>query len=193
MARITVLRLALRVLIFFHEDAINPSKTLPEQTRKGPYAIDQEPQLADCVRPFREITLLCCMNTVPGFIYGLVTIKGDLLLDRIGTHPLENFFGLLRRILHDCDRFDEFLHAVTRTIIVDDAFEELRHHRNICGLTNIGGVVCKFDDTDAGQAAFDLDSAYDEIQAFVQLLLHGSSQAIDDSPGMTWLRVFDEG
>jgi hypothetical protein len=59
------------------------------------------------------------MNTLIGLIYALGTIGKDLPLDRISTHRLENEFGLLQRILHDCNNFDEFVHAVSRNVVAD--------------------------------------------------------------------------
>jgi hypothetical protein len=29
----------------------------------------------------------------------------DIALDRLSSHPLENFFGFLRRSVHDANRF----------------------------------------------------------------------------------------
>jgi hypothetical protein len=83
------------------------------------------------------------MSTIIGVIYALITIDGDIPLDRISTHPLEIFFGLLRQILHDCNKFEEFLHAMTQNVIVNEIFHELGHPRDICGRENQGGVVSR--------------------------------------------------
>jgi hypothetical protein len=45
----------------------------------------------------------------------------------------------LRRILHDCNRFEDLLHAVTRTILVDQVFAHLQYHRDICGGKTLEG------------------------------------------------------
>jgi hypothetical protein len=131
------------------------------------------------------------MNTVIGLIFALAKIKGDIPLDRIGTHPLENFFGLLRRILHDCNRFDELLHAVARTMVVDEVFEDLGHPRDICGRKNVGGVVCKFD-PECPDLQVDPEPTYKNIINLVNDLLHGSTGNIKNAPGMKWLREFNE-
>jgi hypothetical protein len=187
--RISVLLLALRFLIFFYEkDAYSG---IPENTRRGTFPTDREPQIEDCVRPFREITLIRCMNTVIGLIFALARITENIPLDRIGTHPLENLFGLLRRILHDCNRFDELLHAVARTIVVDQIFEDLKYHRDICGRKNVGGVVSKYN-AESTECIIDPEPTYKDIQKLVRTVLHDPSADIDDNPAMKWLCAFNE-
>jgi hypothetical protein len=83
------------------------------------------------------------MATIIGLIYGVTEFEWDLPLDRIFTHPLENFFGLLRRLLHDCNRFQELLHTAARNAIVADLYEELGHPRDICGHENANGIVSR--------------------------------------------------
>jgi hypothetical protein len=81
------------------------------------------------------------MSTIIGVIYALIVIDGDILLDPISTHPLENFFGLFRRILHDWNKFEEFFHAGARNVIVNEIFHELGHPRDVCGRENQSEVV----------------------------------------------------
>jgi hypothetical protein len=95
------------------------------------------------VSPLKRITLIRVMPTIIGVIYALIMIDGDIPLDRISTHPLENFFGLVRWILHNCNKFEEFLHAAARNVIVNEIFHELGHPRDNCGRENQGGVVSR--------------------------------------------------
>jgi hypothetical protein len=55
-------------------------------------------------------------------------------------HLLENFFELVKIVLHDCNRFPDVWHAVAKTRVVDDAFQERSCSRNICGRENFAGV-----------------------------------------------------
>jgi hypothetical protein len=192
--RIRLLQLAMKFLVFFYQNAICPSNQIPEKARNGSgkCPVDREPEIKDCVRPFLEITLLRGMNTVIGLLYSLLNIDEDIPLDRIGTHPLENFFGLMRRVLHDCNRFDEFIHGVARTIVIDKAFEELRHTRKICGRKNVGGVVCTFCDENSFEFPFEPEVAYEAIQDLVQRSLLGSIENIDIVPGLRWLRELND-
>jgi hypothetical protein len=97
---------------------------------------------------------------------------------------------LLRRILHDCNRFDELLHAVARTIVVDKIFQDLEHSRDICGRRNVGAVVCKFD-LESPDCIADHETTYQDIHKLVKDLLHDSARNISDSPGMIWLHRFN--
>jgi hypothetical protein len=181
----------MRFLIFFYDDDTVDYKRIPENNRKGPFPAGRKPRIKDCVRPFRDITLIRCMNTVIGLIFALARIEGDIPLDRIGTHPLENFFGLLRRILHDRNRFDELLHAAARTIVVDNMFQELEHPRDICGRKSVGGVVCKFNPEEHVEPPVDPEPIYNDIQTLVSILLVDSLANIDETPGMKWLCAFN--
>jgi hypothetical protein len=60
------------------------------------------------------------MATILGVMLALDKLDCDIPLDRISTHPLENFFGLFRRLLHDCNAFDGLLHAAARNVIVNE-------------------------------------------------------------------------
>jgi hypothetical protein len=193
--RVSLLQLALAFLIFFHDDAMTAKNPIPEQGRygKGQCPADRDPQIQECVRPFLTTTLRRCMSTVIGVIYAILKNPEDLPLDRIGTHPLENFFGLLRRILHDCNKFDELVHAAARTIVVDEAFEELRHPRNICGRKNVGGVVSKISDVGASNIPCNPNVIFAAIQDLVQISLTETPETVNAAPGMLWLRAFHQG
>jgi hypothetical protein len=104
------------------------------------YTLEDEP-VRSSVLPLKQITLIRTMSTIIKMIHALIMIDGDIPLNRISTHPLENFLGLLRRILHDCKKFDEFLHGVARNVIVSEIFHELGYPCDICDRENQGGVV----------------------------------------------------
>jgi hypothetical protein len=130
--RLFLLELALAMFTKFYHEIVENPRCLKEQGRAG-----------DRVWPFKRITLLRVMGTIVAVIHALVILDCDVPLDRISTHPLENFFGLLRRLLHDCNRFDEFLHATARNAIVNEIHHELHHKRDICGRENEGGTVSR--------------------------------------------------
>jgi hypothetical protein len=140
------------------------------------------------VRPFKVITLLRCMNAVIALIYALVAVDVDLPLDRISTHPLENFFGLLRRILHDCNTFDELLHAAARNTVVDEVFQQLDVRRDICGRENTAGIVSTADDKNCHEIDFDVDEIFNAITVLVNSSI---THAPDRDPvaqlGLDWL------
>jgi hypothetical protein len=91
--------------------------------------------------PLKRITPIRSMATIIGLVFALMLLNYDMLLDRIGIHPPENFFGLLRKLLRYCNKFREFLHAAARNVIVTAIIDELKHPRDICGRENLGGLV----------------------------------------------------
>jgi hypothetical protein len=98
-ARLFLPKVTLAVLAKLYIDLVEGGSGLNEQGPAG-----------SSVSPLKRITLIRAMSTIIGVIYALIIINGDTPLDRISTHLLENFFGLLRRILHDCNKFEECLH-----------------------------------------------------------------------------------
>jgi hypothetical protein len=76
-----------------------------------------------------------------GLIARLNRFGFDLPLDRISTNPLENVVGLLRRFLHDWNRFDEVPHGTARNAIVNRLCHELGHPQRICGWENVAGTL----------------------------------------------------
>jgi hypothetical protein len=71
----------------------------------------------DTVTPLQERTTMGFLNTV------LVSLDvwdrvGDIALGRLSSHPIENFFGFLRRSVHDVNIFAQMLTATSRSIIV---------------------------------------------------------------------------
>jgi hypothetical protein len=91
--------------------------------------------------PVKRITLIRSMATIISLIFTLTVLKRYIPLDHIGTRPLENFFGLLRKLLQGCNKFSEFLHAAARSVIVTVIIDELRRPRDMGGRENLGGVV----------------------------------------------------
>lgn len=49
-----------------------------------------------------------CMNTLI-ITYSIIKNCDDVALNRIGSHPLENFFGLIRGFCHNFDSFENFI------------------------------------------------------------------------------------
>jgi hypothetical protein len=132
------------------------------------------------------------MNTVIALIHALTAIPNDLPLDRIGTHPLENFFGLLRRILHDCNKFDELLHAAARNVIVNEILADLDADRTICGRANTAGVVSAVSDEDCHEIDFDDEEIDKAITELIHLSITHASELTDNAHlGMRWLTEFN--
>jgi hypothetical protein len=152
-----LLESTLHLLLFFHVDETERHSPLTEQgpARSG-------------VLPLKQNTLRRAMATILGVMLALDKLDCDIPLDRISTHPLENFFGLLFRLLHDCNAFDELLH-VARNVIVNEIYGQLGHSRDICGRTNVGGIVSTKDDRPLPQPRFSSFEASRQILAILQL------------------------
>jgi hypothetical protein len=54
----------------------------------------------------------------------------DLVLDRLWIHPVKNFFGLLRRTIHDGNTFNQMLKATANMSLMNEWIENLSNERN---------------------------------------------------------------
>jgi hypothetical protein len=133
------------------------------------------------VLPLKRITLIRVMATIAGLLYTLHDLDGDIPLDRLSTHPLENFFGLLRRLLHDCNKFDELLRAAARNSIIAEIFHELDHPRDICGRENQGGVVSRDQGRELEDPTFTVEDAAEQILDTVRLYKSGRGGFTDQA------------
>jgi hypothetical protein len=125
--RLFILELVAHLLFhFLDQDNLH----LPEQ---GP--------VQSKVRAFKKSTLKRGLNTVIGLASALMTYGSALPLDRLTTHPLENFFGLMRRLLHDCNSYEEVLRAMARNSVINEVFIKLHHPLEIAQRANLSGVV----------------------------------------------------
>jgi hypothetical protein len=66
------------------------------------------------------------MHTAINVIYAPKTLP-EIPLGLLSGHPLENCFGALRRLLHDCNRFPDVLVGAAKNQIVEKVMEELAH------------------------------------------------------------------
>jgi hypothetical protein len=132
-----------------------------EQKETG---LPEQGQAQSRVRAFKKSTLKRAINTVIGLASAMSTYGKELPLDRLTTHPLENFFGLMRRLLHDCNSFSEVLRAMARNSIVNEVFVEIQHPLDIAQRANLGGIVAS--PTDDG---LDLIPAFKPSEAFSRL------------------------
>jgi hypothetical protein len=146
--RIFTLGVALSIFSYFEQSYQAPKKRtddffrarfrLPRRTRPP-----EQGSQGLRVTPLKWITLIRVMATTIAIVTALHKILCDIPLDRIGTHPLENFFGLLRRLLHDCNMFAELLRAMAKNCVVQRVMDDLYSPRNICGRANTGGIVSR--------------------------------------------------
>jgi hypothetical protein len=181
-----LLELTLHFLLFFYTD----------QTERPCDWNEQRPAGSNVV-PFKSITLKRAMATILGVILALDELDCDIPLDRISTHPLENFFGLLRRLLHDCNTFTELRHAAARNMTVNEIYAELGHPREICGRVNAGGIVSMKEGRRLPQPAFTSYEAAVQILGILQFPAPGTA---DSSPAafgqmekvLQWLEQLDE-
>jgi hypothetical protein len=69
----------------------------------------------------------------------------DLALDRLSTHPVENFVGLLRSVVHDVNTFNHMLKATANLRLMNEGIETLSKEgdpdvRRIPTRMNMAGV-----------------------------------------------------
>jgi hypothetical protein len=164
---------------------------------EGGHGLNEQGKAGIRVLPLKRITLLRVMATVAGVLYALVVIDGDIPLDRISTHPLENIFGLLRRLLHDCNTFEELLRGAARNSIVNELYHELGHPKHVCGRENQGGVVCSLDGHTLAHPGFTAQEAVEQIWATLQITERGFTPFTDEAYArlgkvLAWLEDIEE-
>jgi hypothetical protein len=101
----------LRIFIALSSDCLEKMCEFGEQWRAGISVI-----------LLKRITLIRAMTFSMGMIGALREFTFNLPLDRSATCPLENGFGLLRRLGHDRNQFSEILHATPRNARVNHNF-----------------------------------------------------------------------
>jgi hypothetical protein len=68
--------------------------------------------------------LIPLLNTLLAIIW-LLRDASDIALDCLSTPPAENFFGLLRRIIHDANMFSQMLQATVNLRLMNERIEIL--------------------------------------------------------------------
>jgi hypothetical protein len=128
--RIYLLQITFELFMIFYDEYIRNSKKL---TENGPSDIH--------VHPFKLLSLIRTCNTVLAYIWSIQYIDSNFPLDRLSTHPTENFFGNLRRICNDSNTFQDILHFTARNQVVQECISRIQYPSQICGRENLGGVV----------------------------------------------------
>jgi hypothetical protein len=91
---------------------------------------------------------------------------------RLGTHCLENFFGLVRRNARGDDRFIRAIQIITQATVAIRVMDELGLHPRIRGRDNVGGTVI-------GKGSIDFSLPYLE-RIYHSFLAHAGLH--DDAP-----------
>jgi hypothetical protein len=55
----------------------------------------------------------------------LLQDASDIAFDRLSRHPVKNFYGLLRRIIHDVNTFNQTLKAMPNMLLMNEGIEIL--------------------------------------------------------------------
>lgn len=108
-----------------------------------------------------ENFLIRCMNTTL-FTYSSIHKYESVCLHRIGSHPIENYFGNIRFICRNYDSFENFVRAAIQTftnMIIKSKFQiiqKVKNRINIAGINltpNFGSV--EFDENLCSIANYD--------------------------------------
>jgi hypothetical protein len=90
---------------------------------------------------------------------------------------VENFFGLLRRLVHGCNQFDEIRHSTARNAVVNGVFHDLGHSPRVSGRQNAAGVLSRRDMQDKLCPPFTSEIALTKVIQMIQCF-HGTSTII---------------
>jgi hypothetical protein len=89
------------------------------------------------------------LNTVLILLFALQNYD-RLALDRLGTHPLENFFGSVRLGVHEINTADQMIRKIAQTDVVREADWALGLEESIRSRVNLAGVRVGDPAADAG-------------------------------------------
>lgn len=89
---------------------------------------------------FTKIQCIRCFNTCLAHFIIIHKFLGPISLGRLGTHPLENFFGYLRGLCRSDDQIDNFLRQIAKACILKEIDHLLDIHKDINKRLNISGV-----------------------------------------------------
>lgn len=89
---------------------------------------------------FTKIQCIRCFNTCLTHFIIIHKFLGQISLGRLGTHPLENFFGYLRGLCRSDDQIDNFLRQIVKACILKEIDQLLDIHKDINKRLNVSGV-----------------------------------------------------
>jgi hypothetical protein len=90
-------------------------------------------------RPFTSQWTITFLNTVL-LLSAALRNYNRLAVDRLGTHPLENFFGSVRPGVHDVNTADQMIRRIAQTELVREADWHLGLEDSIRARVNLPGV-----------------------------------------------------
>jgi hypothetical protein len=134
-ARMDMLRLAFFLVFLMNQNYDKPQNRAEAPIERGGSGIR--------VKFLAQKSLVRFSNTVLVIMYAMKEWPTALALDRISTHPVENFFGLLRRALHDINTFKAIVKTVAKMRVGRECAEVERDPevvQKIATRTNIAGV-----------------------------------------------------
>jgi hypothetical protein len=130
-------------------------------------------------------TWIKIMNTVVGMILFLQLNSESGCGDRFGTHPLENFIGLIRRLCCGDDRQANVRRAVAKTILAKQFMQRMSISVEHRMRENCGGVTFAFDSADPNNESIDL---FDGPRFVAELLTYAGLTSDFDGSRMEYPR-----
>lgn len=144
---------------------------------------------AHCFNSYNFI--IRCLNTVI-ITYSLMIKLDEIALDRISSHPVENYFGYVRMMSHDFDSYDNFIRIAVDSIMNLILCNKLQIHQKVKGRINIAGakvdeesglydiddelcedlnvVLCSFIETKQSIEVFAIEPKKEDFNLFLTIL-----------------------
>lgn len=122
-----------------------------------------------------QIFIIRCLNTLL-ITYSLILKNNSIKLSRIGSHPLENFFGHIRILCKNFDSFENFLKCTIKTFSNMSITQKYNISSNIKGRLNVAGTHIDdktgwfdIDDELCSNLNVVIGSFYDTLQDFTYI------------------------
>mgnify|MGYP001107922620 CR=1 FL=1 len=121
----------------------------------------------------------------------------EIALDRISSHPVENYFGYVRMMSHDFDSYDNFIRIAVDSIMNLILCNKLQIHQKVKGRILAGAkvdeesglydiddelcedlnvVLCSFIETKQSIEVFAIEPKKEDFSPFLTILTEYSSQ-----------------
>ena len=165
--RLYFLRIAFQILYCFYHQVTNVKFMKGITIRKTKNSIAQFFN--------NQIFIIRCLNTLL-ITYSLILKQDSIKLSRIGSHPLENFFGHIRILCKNFDSFENFLRCTIKTFSNMSITQKYNIQSDIKNRLNVAGAHIddktgwfNIDDELCSNLNVVIGSFYDTLQDFTYI------------------------
>jgi hypothetical protein len=177
-----------------HERPKEPASARRQAAERGtrPHLPEKPSKSEEKITIFRLQWMKRFLNTVLLLIFA-VRVYAQLGIERLGTHPLENFFGGVRMDAHDVNTEDEMMRTIAHSDIVQAADWDLGVQETAQKRTNVAGAHIGDPNSDARIMQIDVPANLHPREAALACLkaVHAGEVPLSESEQIAYLRFVE--